>query len=384
MQPFRLAACLAALVLLSPATVASSVRARAVRVRSSVKARAAFTSQAAWEEIDGCQVLRPQGEPKAIVHFLGGVFASPSPHVLYRHMLQRLAEKGYVIVANPFAVDFDYLQTADGILERYEMALPAVQRAYTRELPQFAVGHSLGALMHTTIGSLFAESSPRYAGAALLAHNNKQLRDAVPGFDDVFAPSLTPFSEVTKLSSYRNFIDSARALRQSTIALARDVVGSSPNTAPYSSLFDDFSEISGLIDQVPSVLEGIANGVREFTPSPDELRRALRSSYATPRTLVLSFAQDSIDESDVLEASLQGKPGVERLRLGGTHLTPLAPDPTSIPASLMRQTLPANAQLEDLVNTVQQTAMRDLDTLVDSLDEWAQRVTRESTFSPDE
>ncbi|KAG8467698.1 hypothetical protein KFE25_006750 [Diacronema lutheri] len=376
-----LAGLLAACACAAHGAVAPSARARGgVRVRMRRAPRAACRALAVvWEECDGCQVLRPStAEPRAIVHFLGGVFASPSPQVLYRHMLQRLASKGYVIVANPYAVDFDYLATADSILERYEMALPEVQRRCGAELPQFAVGHSLGALMHTTIGSLFAESMPRYAGAALIAHNNKQLRDAVPGFEDIVVPTLAPYSEISRLPSYRAFIDSASALRKSSIALARDVVGTSPATAAYAAILDDVAEISSLVDQVPSLFEGIAAGQREFTPTPDELRRALRTSYALPRTLVASFSQDSIDESDALEACLQGKPGVERLRLGGTHLTPLAPDPTSLPASLLRQTLPASAQFDDLVSTVQASAMRDLDTLVDQIDEWARRVLREN------
>lgn len=358
------------------------VRARSASVavgpRSAAAPRARCAALAAWEEIDGCQVLRPStAEPRGIVHFLGGVFASPSPQVLYRHMLQRLASKGYVVIANPYAVDFDYLQTADAILERYEMVLPAVQRQYPRELPQFAVGHSLGALMHTTIGSLFAESMPKYAGAVLVSHNNKQLRDAIPGFDNVVAPSLAPYGEFARLPSYRGLLDSARALRKSTFDLARDVVQTSPSTAAYASILDDVAELSGLIDQVPSVLEGIADGVIEFTPTPDELRRALRSSYALPRSLVVSFSQDSIDESDLLESALVGKPGVERIRLIGTHTTPLAPDPTTIPVSLMRQFLPASVQLEELMSAVQQSTMRDLDLLVDRIDDWAQRVTRE-------
>lgn len=372
--------CLLAAVLAVGARAVAPARGRAIGLRGAPAThRAGVCAVSVWEERDGCQVLRPStAEPKGIVHFLGGVFASPSPQVLYRHMLQGLASKGYVVVANPYAVDFDYLATADSILERYETALPAIQSGYAIELPQFAVGHSLGALMHTTIGSLFAENMPRYAGAALLAHNNKQLRDAVPGFEDVVAPSLVPFSDFTRLPSYRAFLDSASALRKSSIALARDVVSTSPTTAAYASLLDDVAELTGLVEQVPPVLEKIAAGQKEFTPTPDELRRALRTSYGVRRTLIVSFSQDTIDESDILEACLQGKAGVERLRLKGTHLTPLAADPTTFPASLMRQALPPNAQLEVLMSSVQTSAMCDVDALVDRLDEWAQRVVRES------
>ena len=68
----------------------------------------ATVALAAWEECAGCQLLRPLSEPRGIVHFLGGVFVSPQPQVAYRYLLESLSQRGYVVIATPYAVSFDY------------------------------------------------------------------------------------------------------------------------------------------------------------------------------------------------------------------------------------------------------------------------------------
>ena len=72
-----------------------------------------------WEEVGDCQVLRPVAKPRALLHFLGGVFVSPAPQVAYKYMLESLADRGYLVVATPFAVDFNYRKPAAEVYERF-------------------------------------------------------------------------------------------------------------------------------------------------------------------------------------------------------------------------------------------------------------------------
>lgn len=365
---------------------ARGVRARArpcTRSRSSAFASASGGARAVWEEAAGCHVVRPAGTPRAVVHFLGGVFASPSPQVLYRAFLERLAARGYLVVATPYASRFDYLQVADEVLSAYEAALPAALAPYGEAgagLAQLGVGHSLGALMLTIIGSLFADSAPPYAGAALLAHNNKQLSDAVPGFEALVAPALAPYASLAGLPSYRPFLEAASSLRTSTLALARDAAAASPGGRAWGGLLDDVAALGALADQLPPLFEEIAQGVTEFTPAPAELREALVASYALPSTLVLSFSDDSIDESDKVAAALEarGAAALERLSLRGTHVTPLTPDPAALPLQLAEgAAVPAGlspTQLAKLLDGVQSATLADLERLVDAVDEWGGRA----------
>ena len=135
----------------------------------------------AWEEVEGCQLLRPaQGQPRGLVHFLGGVFVSPSPQVAYRSLLESLSASGYAVLATPFAVDFDYRKPADDIYERYGKARRALPTEYA-ELPQLAMGHSLGALMQVLLCCWYPEYAEACTGAALLSFNNKPVKVPWPG-----------------------------------------------------------------------------------------------------------------------------------------------------------------------------------------------------------
>lgn len=325
--------------------------------------------------VHDCMVFRPVTEPRGIIHFLGGVFASASPQLLYRYFLQRLSSKGYVVVAIPYEVSFDYLAVADDIVGRYERAAKALQEEYGGRLPQVAVGHSLGALMHSLIASLFAESVSQFAGAVLIAHNNKQLKDAIPAFEDLFAPALAPYGDFASLPSYEAFLDSAKQLRATSVALAKEAAGRSPGSERLVSFIEDFANLLALTDQVPPLLEGISDGIREFTPKPADLQAALRTAYCHRRTLIVSFSADSIDESDQLEVLVAGRTDIERARLEGSHVTPLAFDASAALGPVLDSSgRPALSGLVDqALGAASQASLRDVDVLTDTLDEWCTR-----------
>jgi hypothetical protein len=96
----------------------------------------------------------------------------------------------------------------------------------------------------------------------------------------------------------------------------------------------------------------VGDGFVDFSPSPAEARRLVTSRYSVPNTLLVQFANDSIDESPDAEAMLRGSGSyasastststgtgnstgngsmqpsraVRRLVLPGTHVTPCGAD----------------------------------------------------------
>lgn len=144
-----------------------------------------------WEEVHGNWVLRPpsrEESPRAVLHFLGGALVGASPHITYRYMLERMADQGYLVIATPYQLSFDHLETCDDIITKFEALAPSIARQYGA-LPCVGVGHSCGALLQLLITSLFPDT-PRAANA-LMSFNNKPVTDAVPFFDEVFAPLFT-------------------------------------------------------------------------------------------------------------------------------------------------------------------------------------------------
>lgn len=147
-----------------------------------------------WEELHGNFLLRPsasQGPPRALLHFLGGALVGAAPQITYRYMLERLAEKGFLVVATPYQLSFDHLSTCDVVIDRFERIAPMLARQYGA-VPVVGVGHSCGALLQLLITSLFPDT-PRAANA-LMSFNNKPVTEAVPFFEEVFAPFFTAIS----------------------------------------------------------------------------------------------------------------------------------------------------------------------------------------------
>ena len=172
----------------------------------SSSASAAALNLGQWEEIHGNYVLRPQSTtattsnsnnnldsldnqnfkpPRALVHFLGGAIVGAAPDITYRYILEKLAQNGFLIVSTPYTLSFDYITTCDDIITRFERIAPSLAKQYG-PIPVIGVGHSCGSLLHLLITTLFPDT-PRAANV-LISYNNKNVKDAVPLFDEVVAP----------------------------------------------------------------------------------------------------------------------------------------------------------------------------------------------------
>jgi hypothetical protein len=86
----------------------------------------------------------------------------------------------------------------------------------------------------------------------------------------------------------------------------------------------------------------VAEGARDFIPTPAAVKIAARKSYRARRTLILEFAEDPLDESGDIEELLKEARSVTRMRrpmveidvrravLEGNHATPLLAPPLDI------------------------------------------------------
>lgn len=334
-----------------------------------------------WEEAEGNFILRPSiedGPPRALVHFLGGAFVGAAPHVTYRYMLEKLAERGYLIVATPHDLSFDHLQTCDLIISRFERIAPTLARTYGA-LPVVGIGHSLGALLHLLITSLFPDT-PRAANA-LLSFNNKPVGDAVPFFEEFFAPLCTVVAqkngtipsgteainlglklaktategrlpsdelvgEVLSFLQPRGLMDGKPPPKINIPAEARQafeaVSGPTTATLKTAGLLPLMTNSVEMMEQIPLLIEEVAAGARDFVPPPESVRAAVRKAYRARRTLIIEFSDDSIDESEEIENLLKEAERIIRMKrpmvnidlrrrkLEGNHATPLLAPPLDL------------------------------------------------------
>jgi hypothetical protein len=86
----------------------------------------------------------------------------------------------------------------------------------------------------------------------------------------------------------------------------------------------------------------VADGARDFTPTPAAVRAAARKAYRARRTLIVEYSEDPLDESKIIEELLSEARSVTRMRrpmvqidlqrrvLEGGHAAPLIAPPLDL------------------------------------------------------
>ena len=110
----------------------------------------------------------------------------------------------------------------------------------------------------------------------------------------------------------------------------RQLQGLSP-TGPWAGLDPKIlADLQPALDQIPDAVNEIRDGTRDFTPPPAESLRLISASYQVPRTLLVRFRDDPIDESRKLQRALidggRNPADCALVELAGSHVTPCAPD----------------------------------------------------------
>ena len=311
-----------------------------------------------WETISGCYVLRPKGEPKAIVHFIGGAFVGAAPHISYRSFLDRLVARDYLVVATPYDLSLDYLGLIAEIAELWTGVCTTLPTA----IPVLGIGHSAGALFHALGASLYGDTFGNRANV-LISYNNKPAGDAIPAYGTIFAPAFqgaTRFEQAIPVD--------LRAAAESIPGTLEDLIIGSPATPDRlrDNIIPVVRESRRIVEQLPPLVREIGtpgeSGPPEFYPPPNEVRASVAGMYDATRTLVVQFENDAIDESGLLEQMVRARAEglVDATKVKGTHITPLLQDAPV-------------AQLQGIAEAV---GSRDLDALVSVIDEWFEKENK--------
>ncbi|KAH7293130.1 hypothetical protein KP509_28G013200 [Ceratopteris richardii] len=272
-----------------------------------------------WQEIEGTWVIRPKsGTPSAVVHFIGGVFVGAAPQLTYRLFLELLAERGFLIIATPFASGFDHFRIADEVQFKFDRCMRAIRDDFIENLPVFGVGHSMGALMQLLIGARYAVQR---AGNVLMCFNNKEASRAIP----LFSPVIVPMAQ-----NLGPFISQLMASPTTEMALK--------NLQTLSPPF--LKQILPLVEQLPPLYMDLANGKDNFVPSPDETRKLIKSYYGVQKNLLIKFQTDDIDETSILAQTLSSESAVSSSldmsirTLKGDHARPLQQVVPVVPSAM--------------------------------------------------
>lgn len=246
-----------------------------------------------WLEIEGAYVRLPGGIPQGVVHFIGGALLGTFPQVAYDELLKRVSEYGsMLVIATPYDLDLNHAEIALACSKRFDRAFQEVQRSYigpSPSLPIYGIGHSLGSKLQGLIACSRESTTTRRAGQVFVSFNNFSATDSADIVDSICQELLEKTPEVA--------------------------------TNPQFQMF-----FMGL-PRIVRLAAGAANSAGiDFIPTAADTRELLRSQYDVPRTRLIKFCDDKIDQSDILE-DLVGAPcnagTVSRAYLDGNHLSPV-------------------------------------------------------------
>lgn len=325
--------------------------------------------QRQWEVVGGNYILRPAGRAKAVIHFIGGAFFGASPHIAYRTLLERLAQRGYCIVAAPYDLSFDYLQITSGIVQAWEKVETDLAVEYGA-VPVIGLGHSAGCVFHCLASSLFDDVSPKAANI-FISFNNRSASAAIP----LYKQLVTPIARQSIVLNQLLPPDLQRFIDELPETLDAVVEGSVLTPRRFKdNVLPTVKEGRRVVEQVWPLLEEIAGmgeegssgdsgeesddaeaqtraaelkerrrrdgDISEFYPSPAEVKSAVRNLYAVTDSLVIKFANDTLDDSEDLADAIRKRGGgaeITMMELDGSHLTPLVQEvPDLFQASAVR------------------------------------------------
>ncbi|KAH9657957.1 hypothetical protein KPL70_023290 [Citrus sinensis] len=321
------------------------------------QSQGAWGGSANWSEVEGAWVLKPRSsKPWSVVHFIGGIFVGAAPQLTYRLFLERLSEKGIMVIATPYASGFDYFYIADEVQLKADRCLRFLQET-VQDLPTFGIGHSLGSVIHLLIGSRYAV--PR-TGNILMAFNNREASVAIPLFSPVFVPmaqSIGPLLsqiassptvrlgvriKVTRIDPvicqypFRNALNFEPHLGLHVLAeQAEMTLKQLENLSP-----PIMKQVLPLVEQLPPLYMDLVKGREEFTPKPEETRRLIKSYYGISRNLLIKFKDDSIDETSTLAQVLSSDSAISSMldmsirMLPGDHGLPLQQALPDVPPAM--------------------------------------------------
>ncbi|CAM6041244.1 unnamed protein product [Sphagnum compactum] len=299
-----------------------------VIVDTAKQTRGDFMDSGRWQEIQGAWVLQPSKQnPVAVVHFIGGVFVGATPQLTYRLFLERLCERGFIVIATPFASGFDHLRIADETQFKFDRCIRSLRDDLVDTLPIFGVGHSFGALAQLLIGARYAVQRK---GNVLLSFNNKSATSAIPLFSPVLGPVAQNFSPIL-----------AQLTASPTLRLGAEIA--MQQLKQFESVSPPIvKQVLPLIEQLPPLYVDLANGKDQFVPTPDETDRLIKTYYGIGRNLLIKFKDDQIDETPRLAQALSSNSAVSGFLdmsvrvLPGDHARPLLQVFPVVPPNMAR------------------------------------------------
>lgn len=236
--------------------------------------------------------------PSCVIFFLGGAVLGQFPHISYSTFCKKLSTTmDASIIAVPYEVGLDHYDIARRVTSRMKNAVILCEddRGYPSSLPLYAIGHSLGAKLHS-IGIAATGIGNELSGVGFVSYNNF-------GFAETITMARSFVKEMRVGGGFGGGVRSSSSS------------SSSSTTTPFEALFD----LAGMAVSAVGL---------EFTPSPNDMDKILTTKFdedVLKKTRMFCFNDDNLDSTKRFLSCFKERDGVQPTvsYLPGTHLTPV-------------------------------------------------------------
>eukprot|EP00550_Attheya_septentrionalis_P006538 CAMPEP_0198287662 /NCGR_PEP_ID=MMETSP1449-20131203/6389_1 /TAXON_ID=420275 /ORGANISM="Attheya septentrionalis, Strain CCMP2084" /LENGTH=577 /DNA_ID=CAMNT_0043985637 /DNA_START=303 /DNA_END=2036 /DNA_ORIENTATION=+ len=308
----------------------------------------------------------PAQTPTSILHFVGGAAFGSLPRQCYAPLLEGICTLTHcIVVCTPLVPQkriFSHLDLAADLTQRFQDLYHTILEdeyapSVLATLPIVGVGHSLGSRLLTIMAThtqLSRDAMPRAANI-LIAFNNYNAQGSIPGMTTLLKQKRQQQKQKDDVSNKNQ--EESQKRRTSSDSRYNDYDDDEDDGYYYEEDEEEdeldiwWNEMTqSLAERGTRLQEQVSETLTpqelEFFPSPDQLWDSIgggRYAATVPRTLVVQFDRDEIDQSSRLARSILQSSSdndkrnsnnnsrrhephdVKFARLSGEHLTPVTP-----------------------------------------------------------
>jgi len=308
----------------------------------------------------------PAQTPTSILHFVGGAAFGSLPRQCYAPLLEGICTLTHcIVVCTPLVPQkriFSHLDLAADLTQRFQDLYHTILEdeyapSVLATLPIVGVGHSLGSRLLTIMAThtqLSRDAMPRAANI-LIAFNNYNAQGSIPGMTTLLKQKRQQQKQKDDVSNKKQ--EESQKRRTSSDSRYNDYDDDEDDGYYYEEDEEEdeldiwWNEMTqSLAERGTRLQEQVSETLTpqelEFFPSPDQLWDSIgggRYAATVPRTLVVQFDRDEIDQSSRLARSILQSSSdndkrnsnnnsrrhephdVKFARLSGEHLTPVTP-----------------------------------------------------------
>ena len=115
-------------------------------------------------------------------------------------------------------------------------------------------------------------------------------------------------------SAIPSFLSSPPSIPEQLRSTLETLISPQVSALKSAGILPALDQMLDIVDQIPLLIQEVADGARDFVPPPSSVAAAARRAYRARRTLLIQYENDPLDESDQLKDYLVESERIMRMK----------------------------------------------------------------------